>query len=144
MEAWQKRQQSAERISKWIGIFIASAFIFLCALQTTVLSVVPFPKALQFKGSYEEFVVCFEASAKLSSQDGITSYRRDIKKPESRIRMAQVRGFLGPSTSRVLYVDHLQEGYRVTDGYYEDAHAKSRPVRKYDWIIVWLCGTGNF
>lgn len=42
-----------------------------------------------------------------------------------------------------MYIDILKEGYQAVDGYYEKAHARSRPIRKYDWIVAWLCGTGN-
>ena len=143
MEPWQRRQRFADRLSKGIGVLVVSALIFLGALQTTVLSVVPFPKTLEFEGDHEEFIQCFEAHAKLTNQDGVTSYRRDLEKPDNRIRMAQTRGFLGPSSSRVMYIDLLNKGFQVVDGYYEEAHEKSRPIRKYDWFVAWLCGTGN-
>lgn len=98
---------------------------------------------MKFRGSHEEFIACFESHAKLSQTDGVTSYRRDVTKPENRIRLAQVKGLLGPSEARVMYIDIRQDGYRAVDKYYENANDKSRPIRKYDWVIAWLCGTGN-
>ncbi|PRY77650.1 hypothetical protein CLV80_105133 [Yoonia maritima] len=142
MKAWEKRQQFADRLSKLVGIFLLLLVLMVLAIHTTALSVLPFPKSLNFQGSHDDFVVCFEKHAKLAVTDGVTSYRRDIMKPENRIRLGQVRGFLGPSVSRVLFVDTKEEGYQIVDGYYESSHGKSRPVRKYDWLIVWLCGTG--
>jgi len=143
MKARERRQKFADRLSKLVGIFLILLVLLVLALQTTVLSAVPFPKSLSFQGSHEDFVVCFEEHAKLAVTDGVTSYRRDVTQPENRIRLIQVKGFLGPSASRVIFIDTNEEGYRIVDGFFEAPHGKSRPVRKYDWLIGWLCGTGN-
>lgn len=138
-----KRLKFADRLSKGIGIFLILLLLFAASLQTTVLSIIPFPQSLNFNGDYEGFISCFEEHAKLAKTDGVTSYRRDITKPENRIRLGQVRGFLGPLQSRVMYVDLQDGGFKIVDGHYEKMREKSRPLRKYDWVIIWLCGTGN-
>ena len=143
MEPWERRHQFADRLSKSIGVFLILLILFVLALQTTIFSVIPFPKALEFQGDHEEFIVCFEKHAKLATSNRVTRYRRDVKKPENRIRLVRVRGFLGPSAFRSMFVDLKEGGFRILDGYYENRHEKSRPIRKYDMLIGWLCGTKN-
>lgn len=143
MLSYEKRLRFADRLSRAIGIILILTMLFVVSLQTTLLSIVPFPQSLHFESDYENFISCFEEHAKLAKTDGVTSYHKDITKPENRNRLAQVRGFLGPTESRVIYVDFDEEGFRIVDGFYEKRNAKSKPVRKYDWFIIWFCGSGN-
>ncbi|WP_166418880.1 hypothetical protein [Cochlodiniinecator piscidefendens] len=138
-----KRQRFADRLSKSIGVILVLLVLLYLALQTTILSVIPFPKALTFQGDHEEFIECFEQHATLADVDGVTSYRRDVTRPENRIRLAQVQGFLRASASRAMFIDLGEDHFQIVDGYYENRHERSRPIRKYDMMIGWLCGTGN-
>ena len=144
MEAWQLRQRFADRLSKTIGAVLIGLLLFIALLQTTLLSVVPIPKSMEFQGDHEAFLACFVDRAKLAKTDGVTSFRRDIKKSENRIRLVQSRGFLGPAAARAMYVDLFPGGFRISDGYYENSTYNLRPIRKYDWIIAWMCATGQF
>jgi hypothetical protein len=143
MEPWQKRQRFADRLSQAIGAALIVGLFALGALHTTLLSAIPFPKSLELKGDHEEFVSCFLSHSKLAKTNRGTSFTRDTTAPEGRIRLAQIKGFLGPAASRVLFVDVAADGFELSDGFYESAHERSRPIRKYDWVIAWLCGTGN-
>lgn len=143
MPPYEKRLRFADRLSRMIGIFLLFLMLLAALFQTTLLSTIPFPRSLDFKGDYENFISCFEEHAKLIKTDGVTSYRRGFIKPENRIRLGQTRGLFAPLESRAMYIDLEDGGFKIVDGYYEEAHDKSKPIRKYDWVIIWLCGTGT-
>mgnify|MGYP001359821035 CR=1 FL=1 len=144
MQSYQKRQRRADQLAKAMGFFFVVSIAFVLLLQTTFLSVVPFPKTLSFRGDPQAFVGCFEQYSKFAQTDGVTLYARQLTQPENRIWLSQLRGLVRLSSARGLYIDLDGDKFTLVDWYYENREAaKARPIRKYDWGIAWLCGTGN-
>lgn len=101
---------------------------------------IPFPRTMTFMGDPDEFIPCFAANAGFGAVDPYPSYRVRRSEGTERILVEELMGFVRASSWRGVYVDPTENGFTVSDMYFENSTRELNLVRKFDWMVVISCG----
>lgn len=101
---------------------------------------IPFPRTMAFNGDPEDFISCFVANAGFGAVDPFPSYKVRKSERTDRVLVEELMGFVRAVSWRGVYVDPTENGFIVTDMYFENATGELNLVRKFDWMVVIWCG----
>lgn len=101
---------------------------------------IPFPRTLSFMGDPEEFIPCFVANAGFGAVDPFPSYRVRKSEGTDRILIEELMGFVRAISWRGVFVDPTENGFIVSDMYFENTTQELNMVRKFEWLVIISCG----